>query len=429
MGKLPFTLTDGQKSALDEIISDLKDKKAMNRLVQGDVGSGKTAVSAGAMYVCAKNGYQCAFMAPTEILATQHYNTLKSFFGDDIKIALLTGSTKSKNKLYKEIENGDYDIVIGTHAVIEDGVKFKNLILAVTDEQHRFGVNQRARLNQKGITNVLVMSATPIPRTLALILYGDLDISIIASLPKGRQKTDTFCVDSSYKVRAYNFVKKQLDEKRQGYVVCPLVEESETLDVTSGEELFKELSTGIFKDYKTALLHGKMKPKEKDEIMKNFKDGDIDLLISTTVIEVGVDVPNANIMVIENAERFGLSQLHQLRGRVGRGSEKSYCILICDSDNEATKERMNIMTKTNDGFVISKKDLELRGCGQFFGTRQHGLPELKVANLFTDLEILKNAQKLCQKIIREDPDLEKNKMLKERIKSIFKKLENPDILN
>ena len=427
--KLPFTLTDGQKSAIDEIMLDLKDEKAMNRLVQGDVGSGKTAVAAAAMYVAAKNKYQCAFMAPTEILATQHYNTLKNFYGDDIKVALLTGSTKGKKKLYEEIENGLYDIVVGTHAVIEDGVKFKNLILAVTDEQHRFGVNQRARLNQKGITNVLVMSATPIPRTLALILYGDLDISIIASLPKGRQKTDTFCVDSSYKTRAYNFVKKQLDEKRQGYVVCPLVEESETLDVSSGEEIYKTLSTGIFKDYKTALLHGKMKPKEKDEIMKNFKEGNIDLLVSTTVIEVGVDVPNANIMVIENAERFGLSQLHQLRGRVGRGSEKAYCILICDNDNETTKERMNIMTKTNDGFVISKKDLELRGCGQFFGTRQHGLPELKVANLFTDLEILKKAQSLCQKVIKEDPDLSKNKMLKERIKSIFQKLENPDILN
>ncbi len=428
---LPFTLTDAQENAINEILADLKNEKAMNRLVQGDVGSGKTVVAASAMYVAAKNGYQSAFMAPTEILATQHFNTLKNFFSDDIKIVLLTGSTKGKKKIYEEIKNGEYDIVVGTHAVIEDGVEFKNLILAVTDEQHRFGVNQRARLNKKGACNVLVMSATPIPRTLALILYGDLDITIIGSLPKGRQKIDTFSVDSSYKTRAYNFVKKQLDEKRQAYVVCPLAHESETLDVSSGEKTYEMLSKGIFKDYNTALLHGKMKPSKKDEIMQKFKNGEIDLLVSTTVIEVGVDVPNANIMVIENAERFGLSQLHQLRGRVGRGDKKSYCILICDSDNETTKERMHIMTKTNDGFIISKKDLELRGSGEFFGTRQHGIPELKIANLFTDLEILKSAQKLCAKILKDDPKLKKSeyKMLKERIKSIFSKLESGSMLN
>lgn len=426
---LPFTLTQAQKTAVEEIIADLKSERAMNRLVQGDVGSGKTVVAAAAMYVTYKNGFQSAFMAPTEILAIQHFNTLKGFFGDEIKIALLTGSAKGKKKMLEQIKNGEFDIVVGTHAVIEKNVEFKNLALAVTDEQHRFGVNQRASLAKKGAANVLVMSATPIPRTLALILYGDLDITIINSLPKGRQPIDTFCVNSSYRKRAYTFVKKQLDEGRQAYVVCPLVEDSDTLDVSSGEKVYETLSKTFFSEYKTAFLHGRMKPKEKDEIMTEFKNGNINLLVSTTVIEVGVDVPNASIMVIENAERFGLSQLHQLRGRVGRGSYKSYCILITDSDNEMTQERMHIMTKTNDGFEISQKDLELRGCGEFFGTRQHGLPELKIANLFTDLDVLKEAQNLCSNILEKDDGLKEYEMLKNRINMLFSRLENPGVLN
>lgn len=423
---LPFTLTDAQKRAINEILCDLESEKSMNRLVQGDVGSGKTVVAAAAMYTAYRNGFQSVLMAPTQILAVQHYETLSKLFGDKVEIALLTGATKGKKKLLQDIKDGKYPVVIGTHALIEDNVEFKNLALSITDEQHRFGVNQRLNLSGKGNTNVLVMSATPIPRTLALILYGDLDISVIDALPKGREKIDTFCVNSGYKKRAYNFVKKQIDSGRQAYVVCPLVEDNETLDLSSALKMYETLSKGIFSDKKTAFLHGKMKNSEKDEIMARFKNREIDLLVSTTVIEVGIDNPNANIIVIENAERFGLSQLHQLRGRVGRGAYKSYCILITDSDNENTKERMDIMTKTNDGFEISRKDLELRGCGEFFGTRQHGLPELKCANLFTDTLILKKAQNLCFEVLKTDPDLKENHILRERIKMLFSKISNPN---
>ena len=429
---LPFELTDSQKQVLNEICMDFKSGKPMNRLLQGDVGSGKTMVAAGAMYASFKNGYQSALMAPTEILATQHYATLKSVFKDEISIALLTSSTPKKNQVIKDISEGKYQIVVGTHALIEGKVNFNNLALCITDEQHRFGVNQRAKLFEKGIApHVLVMSATPIPRTLSLILYGDLDVSIIKSLPKGRQPIDTYCVKTEMHDRVYSFVKKQIDAGRQCYVVCPLVEQSDNLDVLSGVEYEEYLRERVLKGYKTGLLHGKMNSKQKEEVMSSFKNGEIDVLVSTTVIEVGVDVPNANIMIIENAERFGLSQLHQLRGRVGRGEHKSYCVLITDGDSEETKQRMSTMVSTNDGFVVSQKDLELRGCGEFFGTRQHGLPELKVANLFTDMEILKIAQSDCMKILEIDPLLERDdiRFIRNRIQKLFEKFDNFNIFN
>ena len=429
---LPFELTGAQKKAIREICDDFQSGKPMNRLVQGDVGSGKTVVAACAMYIAVKNGYQAALMAPTEILATQHYNTFKNFFGDKVKIALLTGSISGKKKILEGIERHEYDIVIGTHALIEDNVVFSNLGFCVTDEQHRFGVNQRSKLSGKSeFCHLLVMSATPIPRTLALILYGDLDITIIGDKPSGRQDVDTFCVNENVRQRAYGFVKKQLQEGRQGYVVCPLVEESESLDAVASVQFAEKLQKDIFPEYKVGLLHGKMKAKEKDEVMLQFKNGEIDLLVATTVIEVGVDVPNANIMVIENAERFGLSQLHQLRGRVGRGEAKSYCVLITNSQNDVTQERMKIMTQTNDGFKISQKDLELRGCGEFFGTRQHGLPELKIANLFTDIDVLKEAQIACDELLKNNPYLygQDCARLKERIGHMFEKFGGADIFN
>ena len=429
---LPFELTSAQKKAIREICDDFQSGTPMNRLVQGDVGSGKTVVAACAMYIAVKNGYQTALMAPTEILANQHYNTFKNFFGNKVKIALLTGSSANKKKMLEGIRSGEYQVVIGTHALIEDAVNFKNLGFCVTDEQHRFGVNQRSKLGGKGdLCHMLVMSATPIPRTLALILYGDLDITIIGDKPKGRQDIDTFCINDNIRERAYGFVRKQLSEGRQAYVVCPLVEESESLDAVASVQFAEKLQTEVFPEYKVGLLHGKMKGKEKDAVMMQFKNGEIDLLVSTTVIEVGVDVPNANIMIIENAERFGLSQLHQLRGRVGRGDFKSYCVLITNSQNDVTKERMKTMTDTNDGFKISQKDLELRGCGEFFGTRQHGLPELKIANLFTDIDILKDAQEQCEKLLFENPNLygSECERLKERIKHMFEKFDGADIFN
>ena len=429
---LPFTPTGAQKNAVAEICADMQSGKPMNRLVQGDVGSGKTVVAAAAMLTAVKNGYQAALMAPTEILAFQHYDTLRGLLGDTVSIALLTGSSRGKKEILRGIAGGQYDIVIGTHALIEKEVEFARLGLCVTDEQHRFGVSQRAKLKEKGgDCHVLVMSATPIPRTLALILYGDLDISIIGELPKGRKPIDTFCVGEAIRQRAYGFVKKQLDQGRQGYVVCPLVEESEKSDLKAGTEFAGKLQRDVLPGYRIGLLHGKMRPAEKDDVMMAFKRGEIDLLVSTTVIEVGVDVPNANIMVIENAERFGLSQLHQLRGRVGRGQYQSYCILFTDSDNEMTRERMNIMCRTNDGFLISQKDLELRGSGEFFGTRQHGLPELTVANLFTDLEVLKEAQEACGRLLASDPKLEKkeNSALRARIGHLFARSGGADIFN
>ena len=380
-----------------------------------------------AAYKAVKSGYQAAIMAPTAILATQHFENFKNLLEElDIKCELLiSGITKKKKEdILERLKNGDIDILIGTHAIIEDNVIFQNLGLVVTDEQHRFGVKQRTKIAEKGQNpDVLVMTATPIPRTLALILYGDLDISIIDELPPNRKKIETFAVQKNMTERVNKFIQKQVQEGRQAYIVCPLVEENEELDLKSVEKLYDTYKTEIFSQYRVEYIHGKMKQKDKDSIMERFKKGDIDILISTTVIEVGVDVPNANIMVIENAERFGLAQLHQLRGRVGRGEYQSYCILKYEGKGETVRKRMKVMCETNDGFIISEKDLELRGSGDFFGTMQHGLPEFKIANLFEDMPILKSVQSLAMKIINEDSKLEKeeNKLLKDLIKDKFMK--------
>ena len=372
---LPFSLTNAQDRVIEEIEKNMESNKNMNRLLQGDVGSGKTVISVMAAFKAVKSGYQTAILAPTAILAKQHLNNFKKILEQvNIKAELLISGITKKNKedILKRLENGEIDILIGTHAMLEENVVFKNLGLVITDEQHRFGVRQRAKIAGKGQNpDIIVMSATPIPRTLALILYGDLDISIIDELPPNRKQIETFAVDNNMSDRIYDFIKKNVNEGRQCYVVCPLVEENEELDLISTEKLYKMYKEDIFKKYSVEYIHGKMKAKDKDNIMERFKNREIDILISTTVIEVGVDVPNANIMVIENAQRFGLAQLHQLRGRVGRGEFQSYCILKYEGKGHNTKERMKIMCQTNDGFIISEKDLELRGSGDFFGTMQH----------------------------------------------------------
>ena len=424
---LPFKLTKAQLRVLEEIDNDMESSKNMNRLLQGDVGSGKTVVAMCAAYKAVKSGYQAAIMAPTAILASQHLENFRDILEDlGIRCELLiSGITKKKKEdILERLKNGEIDILIGTHAIIEDNVIFKNLGLVVTDEQHRFGVKQRTKIAEKGENpDVLVMTATPIPRTLALILYGDLDISIIDELPPNRKKIETFAVNKSMTDRVNNFIRKQLEEGRQAYIVCPLVEENEEMDLKSVEKIYETYSKEVFTDYKVDFIHGKMKQKDKDSIMERFKNKEIDVLVSTTVIEVGVDVPNSNIMVIENAERFGLAQLHQLRGRVGRGNYQSYCILKFEGKSDNVRKRMKVMCDTNDGFIISEKDLELRGSGDFFGTMQHGLPEFKIANLFEDVGILKLVQSVATKILLDDPKLEKqeNKLLKELIKDKFTK--------
>ena len=423
--KLPFKLTKAQLKVLEEIDNDMESTKTMNRLLQGDVGSGKTIVSIIAAYKAVKSGYQVAIMAPTAILATQHLESFTQILGKyGINCELLVSNItkKRKEELLQRLQNGEIDILIGTHALLEENVIFKNLGLVVTDEQHRFGVKQRSTIVSKGKNpDTLVMTATPIPRTLALILYADLDISIIDELPPNRQKIDTFAVTKHLEERVNNFIKKQIDEGRQAYVVCPLVEENEEINAQSVLELADRYKDEIFVDYRVEYLHGKMKPKEKDEIMEQFKAGKIDVLISTTVIEVGVNVPNASIMVVENAERFGLAQLHQLRGRVGRGEYKSYCILKYQGNSDVIRQRMKVMQDTNDGFKISEKDLELRGSGEFFGTKQHGLPEFKIANIFEDMPMLKDIQLIAINILKNDPELEsdKNKLLKIAVEKKF----------
>lgn len=420
---LPFTLTGAQKRAITESVSQMTSQITMNRLLQGDVGSGKTAVAAALIYTAAKNGYQSAFMAPTGILAGQHYKTcLKFFEGTGINVSLLTGSTTAtkKREVKSRLANGEINLIIGTHALIQDDVEFNNLGLVITDEQHRFGVKHRGALSKKGEhPHTLVMSATPIPRTLALMVYGDLDVSVLDELPPGRQPIETYAIDTGKRARAFNYVKKHLDEGRQGYIVCPLVEEGES-DLAAAEEYAENISKGFFSGYSVGLLHGKMKPKEKEETMARFVSGEIKLLVSTTVIEVGVDVPNAVIMVIENAERFGLSQLHQLRGRIGRGEHKSTCILITDAQNDAAQRRMKIMTGTTDGFKIADEDLKMRGPGDFFGSRQHGLPNMKIAML-TDTALLTEANRFAREIMMEDPDFTKdeNKALGNAIAELF----------
>jgi ATP-dependent DNA helicase RecG len=423
---LCFKLTNAQTRVLDEIEKDMESSKAMNRLVQGDVGSGKTILAALALIKAVKSGYQGAFMAPTEILAKQHFDSLRDMMENNgISIGLLVGSQtrKQKTELADRIKSGEIDVVIGTHALIQDSIQFLRLGLVITDEQHRFGVRQRAMLSNKGQNpDVLVMTATPIPRTLALILYGDLDISVIDELPPGRKPVETYAVDSTMRQRINNFIRKQISEGRQVYMVCPLVDESDSIEAKSALKMAERIQKEDFNDLNVGLIHGRMKPKDKEDIMNRFVDGAINILVSTTVIEVGVNVPNAAVMVVENAERFGLAQLHQLRGRVGRGEHQSYCILYNEGKSRVTRERMRVMQNTNDGFIISEKDLELRGPGEFFGTRQHGIPELKIANLYRDIEILKKAQEAAKEVLNLDRHLEseENKKLKERITEDFK---------
>ena len=407
---LPFSPTGAQRRAVEQALEDMASGSVMNRLVQGDVGSGKTLVAAALIWQCAKNGYTAAFMAPTEILAEQHYNTLCGLLGPHgLRIGKLTGSmsAKEKREVKTALKAGQLDLIIGTHALFSQDVEYENLALVVTDEQHRFGVGQRSALIGKGRKpHVLVMSATPIPRTLALIIYGDLDVSVIDELPPGRQRVDTFAVDESYRARLNGFIRKLVGEGRQVFVVCPMVEENEELAVPlkSAQEHAESLRRS-FPELRVGCIHGRMKAKEKDAVMAAMVAGEIDILVATTVIEVGVDVPNAALMIVENAERFGLSQLHQLRGRVGRGQHKSYCVLVSDNDGEENRARLSIMTKTNDGFKISEEDLRLRGPGDFFGSRQHGLPEMHVADLGADVNVLQRAQQEANLLLAGDPEL------------------------
>ena len=425
---LSFKLTGAQERVINECLTDMMSPRPMNRLIQGDVGSGKTAVAAALMYISAGNGFQSALMAPTELLAEQHFKTLcKITENSGIKCALLTGSLtkKQKDEVKAGLKSGEIKVAVGTHALLTDDVEFESLGLVVTDEQHRFGVGQRGRLSAKGNNpHTLVMSATPIPRTLGLIIYGDLDISIIDEYPAGRQKIATYCVDSSYNARIYNYIKKFIAEGRQAYIVCPLVDENEALGIKSASEYFEELSENQFKNYNVGLLHGKMKPKDKENVMRRFAAGEIQLLISTTVIEVGIDVPNAALMVIENAERFGLSQLHQLRGRIGRGEYSSACILISDVKSGDTKRRLDVIKNNTDGFKIADEDLKLRGPGDFLGSRQHGLPDMKIADIFADRETLHLAGKEAEELIKRDPALHdpENAGLRAEIAALFSRL-------
>ncbi|CDA71562.1 aTP-dependent DNA helicase RecG [Ruminococcus sp. CAG:579] len=407
---LPFTLTKTQLRSLNDCTVAMRGAHRMNRLIQGDVGCGKTVVAAGAAWFAYKNGYQSCVMAPTEILAAQHYKTFKSLLEPlGVRVALLTGSLTPKNKrvLKEQIAAGEFDVIVGTHALFSESTHFSDLALVITDEQHRFGVEQRAALSAKGRNpHRLVMSATPIPRTLALILYGDLDISVINELPAGRKPISTYAVTGKMRERAFGFVKKQLEMGRQGYVVCPMIDESES-DLNDVTSYSQKLAQGAFADYKVGLLHGRMSAAEKEEVMNGFKRREIDLLVATTVVEVGVDVPNASVMVIENADRFGLSQLHQLRGRVGRGEWESFCILITDNTSPECVQRMKIISKTSDGFKIAEEDLKLRGPGDFFGTHQHGLPAFKLADLTRDMQLLQTAQQMSKSIIESDPQLKR----------------------
>lgn len=429
ISSLPFTLTGAQQRVIAEAVRDMQRETPMNRLVQGDVGSGKTVIACCLTYVAAKNGLQSAFMAPTEILARQHYETVKRLTeGTGITADLLVGSLtpKKKKEVKERLAEGKTDIVIGTHALLTEDTVFARLGLIVTDEQHRFGVAQRGSLSAKGsCPHTLVMSATPIPRTLSLIIYGDLDLSVIDELPAGRQKISTYRVDTSYRQRLYAFIKKHLDMGLQAYIVCPAVEEGDS-DLTAATEYAEMLKNEVFRDYSVGLLHGKMKAKEKERVMEGFSAGETGLLVATTVIEVGVDVPNAVIMVIENAERFGLSQLHQLRGRVGRGKEKSYCVLVSDAENEAALSRLDVMCRTSDGFRIADRDLELRGPGDFFGSRQHGLPDLKIADLTENMDIVRESRQACEDLFREDAELKKeeNRGVRQGIARLFASQKN-----
>ena len=410
IARLPFSLTSAQGRAVRDCVDDMSHKLSpMNRLIQGDVGSGKTAVCAAVCYNCVRNGYQAAFMAPTDILARQHFETFNKMFADTgVSIELLIGSMTpaQKRDTRARIEDDSCDIVIGTHALLSESTVFRSLGCAVTDEQHRFGVSQRAGLAAKGDRpHILVLSATPIPRTLGLIIYGDLDVTVIDELPPGRTEIQTVLIGSDKRDRALGFIKDQVDDGRQCYIVCPLVEEGEgDDDLNNANDYAAELMLGVFHDYSVGILHGKMKAAEKDAVMTRFANNEISILVSTTVVEVGVDVRNATVMMIENAERFGLSTLHQLRGRVGRGEHKSYCILVSDNTSENTERRLKTMCRTNNGFEIADMDLKLRGPGDFFGNRQHGLPQLNIADL-SDVETLELSQEAAQSIIAQSSDL------------------------
>jgi len=426
---LPYQLTDAQARVIDEVCVDLKKDKPMTRLVQGDVGSGKTVVAAAAMYAAHKSGVQACMMVPTDILAEQHYRNLSKLFSPfGIEVIYLSGKMPAKERkvAQEKLRTGEVTIAVGTHALISGDVEFWNLGLVITDEQHRFGVNQRTSLAAKAASaHTLVMSATPIPRTLALVLYGDMDVSVIDELPPGRTAIETYSVNEKMRSRIYNFIKKNVDEGRQAYIVCPLIEENEDSDLKSTVEYVEQLKHTVLRDFSIAAMHSKLKAADKTQIMRDFVDGKIDILVSTTVIEVGVDVPNANLMIIENAERFGLSQLHQLRGRVGRGSYQSYCIMFCAPNQTIAQERMKVMCETSDGFRIAEEDLKLRGPGDFFGTRQHGVPEMRIANLFSDMDILKDAQTAVAEILAEDERLElpQYQGIKGKIENMFDRLE------
>ena len=418
---LPFQLTGDQKKAFADIASDMEEPKAMQRLVQGDVGSGKTVVAALALAKAVENGFQGAIMAPTEILAAQHFESFQELFGDaPIRMALLTGSTKGKQEVYEALQKGDIDIVVGTHALIQEGVEFHRLGLIVVDEQHRFGVEQRAKLQRKGDhPHVLIMTATPIPRTMTLSIYGDLEVSLIKEMPPGRKPVKTYAVDTSYKERLLHFFEKEMKAGRQVYAVCPLVEESEKMDLHAAEQIAYEYKEYFEPHYRVGMVHGRMRPKEKEEVMDAFNRREIHLLVSTTVIEVGVNVPNATIMCIHDAERFGLSQLHQLRGRVGRGSAQAYCILISDSKNPDSKTRLSLMEKTQDGFELAEQDLLLRGTGELFGLAQSGLPDLKVANIIKDIPILVEAREDANSYLREKGFVEVQATLRHQMEARF----------
>ena len=418
---LPFQLTGDQKKAFADIASDMEEPKAMQRLVQGDVGSGKTVVAALALAKAVENGFQGAIMAPTEILASQHFESFQELFGDaPIRMALLTGSTKAKQDVYEALQKGDIDIVVGTHALIQEGVEFHRLGLIVVDEQHRFGVEQRAKLQRKGDhPHVLIMTATPIPRTMTLSIYGDLEVSLIKEMPPGRKPVKTYVVDTSYKERLLHFFEKEMKDGRQVYAVCPLVEESEKMDLHAAEQIAYEYKEYFEPHYRVGMVHGRMRPKEKEEVMDAFNRREIHLLVSTTVIEVGVNVPNATIMCIHDAERFGLSQLHQLRGRVGRGSAQAYCILISDSKNPDSKTRLSLMEQTQDGFELAEQDLLLRGTGELFGLAQSGLPDLKVANIIKDIPILVEAREDANTYLREKGFVEVQTTLRHQMEARF----------
>lgn len=424
--RLPFELTESQLKVIKEIEKDMASPKPMNRLLEGDVGSGKTVVAAYAIMLTVKNGFQAVLMVPTEILAKQHFATLDKLLSPyGIKAGLLISgiSESQKSETRDSVKNGSIDLIIGTHALIQEGVDFSKLGLAIIDEQHKFGVTQRAILRDKGsAADVLVMTATPIPRTLALTVYGDLDISIIKELPPGRRPVNTFWVEEAKRDGVYEFIKEEVKKGRQAYIVCPTISGSSKSEIQAAAKMYESLQKGVFKEFKLGLIHGKMNMQEKDEAMKKFKTGKISILVSTIVIEVGIDIPNASIMLVENAERFGLAQLHQLRGRVGRGEYDSYCILLADPKTQAAQSRLKAMADTTDGFRIAEEDLQLRGPGEIFGTQQHGLPELRFGNILRDAEIMELARKEAFGLIKEDPELAdaRNQLIREALRERFK---------